>query len=184
MTSISPSPVTASPAAAVALVKPKVGGIYNNVPFTGGMRDLLLARSFSLRPYMERDRITVMKVLKDCDSGIKFKLKKTEESGIHSSKTEVNNTRLKNYCCDSVFYMLKNAYYDVLCNHVLSRENTKLKLNQRIILAGLNVTTYHENIIPTLRAVSSEKKKKTTINWREVAPANGGLQMLKKKICV
>ena len=68
--------MTASPAAAVALAKPKVGGIYNNVPFTGGMRDLLLARSFSLRPYMERDRITVMKVLKDCDSGIKFKLKK------------------------------------------------------------------------------------------------------------
>ena len=33
-------------------------------------------------------------------------------------------------------------------------------------------------------SASSEKKKKTTINWSEVAPANGGLQMLKKKICV
>ena len=35
MTFTSTTPVTASAAAAVALVKPKVGGIYNNVPFTG-----------------------------------------------------------------------------------------------------------------------------------------------------
>ena len=72
MTSTSPSPMTASPAAAVALAKPKVGGIYNNVPFTGGTREPLLARSFLSRPYMERYRITVMKVLKACDSGIRF----------------------------------------------------------------------------------------------------------------
>ena len=57
---------------------------------------------------MERDRTTVMKVWKACDSGIKdkFKLKKLVESNMDSFKTE-NNT-LKNYGCDSVFYMTKN----------------------------------------------------------------------------
>ena len=38
MTSTSTTPLTASAAVAVALVKPKVGGIYNDVPFIGGMR--------------------------------------------------------------------------------------------------------------------------------------------------
>ena len=123
MTSRSPSPVTASPAAAVALVKPKVGGIYNNVPITGGTRDPLRALSFPPSPYMERDRNTVMKVWKACDSGIKdeFKLKKTVESDMHSFKTEINNT-LKNYGCDMVFYMMKNSHlvYLVECPGALS----------------------------------------------------------------
>ena len=44
MTSTSTTPLTASAAVAVALVKPKVGGIYNDVPFFGGTRDQLLAR--------------------------------------------------------------------------------------------------------------------------------------------
>ena len=50
-----------------------------------------------------------MKVWIACDDGIKseFKLKKSEESDMHSFKTEVDNT-LKNYSCDSVFYMTKN----------------------------------------------------------------------------
>ena len=59
---------------------------------------------------MERDRTTIMKVWKACDEGIKseFKLKKSEESDMHSFKTEVNNT-LKNYGCDPVFYMTKDT---------------------------------------------------------------------------
>ena len=50
-----------------------------------------------------------MKVWNACDSGIKeeFKLKKSAESNMHSFKTKINNT-LKNYGCDSVFYMTKN----------------------------------------------------------------------------
>ena len=110
MTSTPPPLVTARPAATVALAKPKVGGIYNNVPFTGGTRDPLRARSFPTSPYMERDQNTVMKVWKACDSGIKeeFKLKKSAERDMHSFKTKINNT-LKNYCCDSVFYMTKNS---------------------------------------------------------------------------
>ena len=115
--------MTASPAAAAALVKPKVGGIYNNVPFTGGTRDPLCARSFPSSPYMERDHNTVMKVWKACDSGIKdeFKLKKTVESDMHSFKTEINNT-LKNDGCDSVFYMMKKSHlvYLVECSDALS----------------------------------------------------------------
>ena len=110
MASTATTPSMASAAVAVALVKPKVGGTYNSVPFTGGMRDPQLARSSPARPYMERDRTTIMKVWKACDAGIKseFKLKKLEESDMHSFKTEVNNT-LKNYGCDSVFYMMKNS---------------------------------------------------------------------------
>ena len=62
--------------------------------------------------YMDRDRNTVMKVWKACDSSIipEFKLKKSEENDMHSFKTELNNT-LKNYGCDSVFYMLKNSQF-------------------------------------------------------------------------
>ena len=50
-----------------------------------------------------------MKVWKACDDGIKseFKLKKLEESDMNSFKTEVDNT-LKNYGCNSFFYMMKN----------------------------------------------------------------------------
>ena len=108
----SPSPVTASPVATVAAVKPKVGGIYINVLFTGGPRDPLLARSFPLSPYMERDRKTTMKVRTVCDGGIKeeFQLKKSEESDMHSFKTESDNN-LKNYGCDSVFYMKENGQF-------------------------------------------------------------------------
>ena len=47
-----------------------------------------------------------MKVWKACDEGIKteFKLKKSEDSDMHSFKTEIK----KSYGCDSVFYMKKN----------------------------------------------------------------------------
>ena len=51
------------------------------------------------------------------------------------------------------------SYWNLLCNHVLGQENTKLKMYQRIILdtklsdfAGLNVTTYHQKIVPALEA--------------------------------
>ena len=64
------TPVKPSPAAAVAPVKPKVGGIYQNIPFTGGPRDPQLAVSFPSCPYMEGDRGTTMKVYKACDAGI------------------------------------------------------------------------------------------------------------------
>ena len=216
MTSIPPStPVMASPAAAVALVKPNVGGIYEGIPFTGGLRDIV--RTFPLCPYMDRDRNTKMKVYKAWEKGIKeeFQLKKSVESNMHSFKPEVMSI-LKSYGLDSFFYMIKNgqyvfmletldalsiseirvqeaafrkacnydnqnlylgklflknsidpsirkllhyhiqstdgsvSYYNILCNHVLGQENTKLKLYQRIILdtkltdfAGLNITNYH-----------------------------------------
>ena len=113
MSSTPPStPVTASSAAAVAPVKPKVGGIYQNIPFTGGPRDPQLAVSFPSCPYMERDRGTIMKVYKACDAGIKaeFKLKKSAEIDKHPFKTEVNST-MKSYGLDSVFYMKKNGQY-------------------------------------------------------------------------
>ena len=113
MSSILPSTsVTASPAVAVAPVKPKVGGIYQNIPFTGGPKDPLLARSFPLRPYMERNRGTIMKVWKACDNGIKdeFQLKKSAESDMHSFKTKVSST-LKSFGLDSVFYMQKNGQF-------------------------------------------------------------------------
>lgn len=49
------------------------------------------------------------------------------------------------------------SYYNILCNHVLGKENTKLKLYQWIILetkpsdfGGLNITNYHEKILPAL----------------------------------
>ena len=45
MTSTGSAPSTASAAVAVAFVTPKVGGVY--VPFIGGTRDPLLARSTS-----------------------------------------------------------------------------------------------------------------------------------------
>ena len=75
MSSIPPStPVTASPAA-VKVVKPKVGGIYDGIPFTSGPRDPQLARSFPSYPYMERDKITKMKVYRACENGIKEELR-------------------------------------------------------------------------------------------------------------
>ena len=106
----STTPTTASAAAAVATITPpKVGGVYNNVPFTGGTRNPLRAVIFPASPYMDRDKSTVMKVWKACVEGIKseFKLKKSEDSDMHSFKTEINNA-LKSYGCDSVFYMTKN----------------------------------------------------------------------------
>ena len=53
-----------------------------------------------------------MQVWKICDGGIKekFQLKKSEESNMHSFKTEIYNT-LKNYGCDSLFYMKNNSQF-------------------------------------------------------------------------
>ena len=78
--------MTARPAAAVAPVKPNVGGIYQNIPFTGSPRNPQLAVSFP-----SCDSGTTMKVYKACDSGIKaeFTLNKSAESDMHSFKTEV-----------------------------------------------------------------------------------------------
>jgi len=243
MTSTSTTPTTASAAAAVATVTPKVGGVYNNVPFTGGTRNPLRAVLFPTSPYMDRDKSTVMKVWKACVEGIKseFKLKKSEDSDMHSFKTEINNA-LKSYGCDSVFYMTKNnalvylvespdalsigdiraqeaalraacqyddqnldlgklllensidssirkslhhlikptdgavSYYNILCNHVLGQENTKLKLYQRIILEtklsdfpGLNVTKYHEKLIPALRAANNANSLPITFGGQLLA---------------
>ena len=251
MTSTSTTPAvavaTASAAAAVAMVKPIVGGICNNVPFTGGTRDPQFAVTFPASPYMERDRTTIMKVWKACAEGIKseFKLKKSVESDMHSFKTEINNT-LKNYGCDSVFYLEKNnnfvylidspdalsieeirkqetalrkgcqydnqnldlgklllensidssirkslhhliqssdgavSYYNLLCNHVLGQENTKLKLYQRIInktklsdFPGLNVTLYHEKITPALHAANNANVLPITFGCKLLANHGG-----------
>ena len=142
MTSTSTNPSTASAAVAVALVKPKVGGIYNSVPFTGGMRDPQLARSSPTSPYMERDRTTLMKVWKACNEGIKseFKLKKSEESDMHSFKTEVDNT-LKNYGCDSIFYMTNDSALVYLVESPDALSIEKIRTRKPPLGPAANMTT-------------------------------------------
>ena len=96
MTTLSPSatPMTASPAAAVAPVKPKVGGIHQNSPFTGGPRDPQLAVPYPPCPYMERDRSTNMKVFKACKAGIQaeFSTNRSLPQGLKATTSENNHS--------------------------------------------------------------------------------------------
>ena len=81
------------------------------------------------------------------------------------------------------------SYYNILCNHVLGQENTKLKLYQRIILdtklsdfPGLNVTQYHEKIVPALHAANNANVLPITFGCKLLAnhggPADPGFNSL------